>query len=93
MPTRSRIQEIIKLSTEINKIETKHIYKESIKQRVDSLTKSISLTNPQTKLTKGWRANIQINKIRSEKEATQTEGIQRLLRTGFKMCTLPKWEL
>ena len=65
-PKRSRCQDIIKLRAEINKIETKKKYKESMKQRVRSSRKQ---QNRHTfiQVNKRQRENIQTNKIRNER--------------------------
>jgi hypothetical protein len=45
-PKSSRRREIIKVRAKINEIKIKNLYKESMKQKVGSLKKLTTLTNP-----------------------------------------------
>ena len=77
---------IIKLRTEINKIETKKTI-ERINETKSWFFEKINKTDkPLSKLIKSQRENIKINKIRNEKEdiATDTEKIQRSIRPYYK---------
>jgi hypothetical protein len=66
-PKRSRPQEIIKLRAEINQIETKRTIQRINKTRNWFFEKIIKIHKPLTRLTRGHRDSIQINKIRNEK--------------------------
>jgi hypothetical protein len=50
-PKTSRRKKIIKIMVEINEIERKKTYKESVKQKAGSLKKEIRLTDPLANLT------------------------------------------
>jgi hypothetical protein len=84
IPRRSRQQEIVKLSVEINKIEKDKNY-QKINETKGRLFEKISKTD-KAKLTKRWREKIQINKTRYVKEAilANTEEFQRLIQTYLK---------
>jgi hypothetical protein len=69
-PKRSRWQEIIKLWVEINKVETKRTMQRINKTQswiFEKINKSLA------RLTREHRDNIQINKIRNEKEDITSE--------------------
>ena len=67
-PKRSRLQEIVKLRTEINQVETKRTI-ERINQRRSSFFEKINkIDKPLSRLTRGHRDSILINKIRNERE-------------------------
>jgi len=66
---RSRSQEIIKLRAEINQVETKR----TIPTRSWFFEKINYIHKPLTRLTRGHRECIQINKTRNEKEDITTE--------------------
>jgi hypothetical protein len=63
-PKTSRQREIIKIMAEINKIKTKKLYEESMKQKVGSLKRLTRLTLSQHDKR---REKMQINKIRDKK--------------------------
>jgi hypothetical protein len=64
---RSIGQEIVKLGTEINQIETKRIIQRINKTGNWFFERIKKIDKPLAKLIKGWRGSIQINKIRNEK--------------------------
>jgi hypothetical protein len=65
---RSRLQEIIKLRTEINQLETKRTIQRINKTGSWFFEKINKIAKPLAKLTRGHKDNIQINRIRNEKE-------------------------
>ena len=73
-PRRSRRQEIINLRTEINQVETKRTIQRMNKTRSWFFEKISKIDKPLTRLTKGHRDSIQINKIRNEKGDITTGG-------------------
>ena len=82
-----------KLRAEINKIETKKIQKFN-KQRVGSLIKISKIDKPLSKLTKRQRENIQINRIRNERETYQQTPWETRESWGhtLKTCTSSNWK-
>jgi hypothetical protein len=66
-PKRSRWEEIIKFRAEINQKETKRTIQRINKTRSWFFEKINKIDKPLTKLTRGHRDSIQINKIRNEK--------------------------
>jgi hypothetical protein len=85
-PKRSRMQEIIKLWTEINQVETKRTIRRINQTRSRSLEKINKIDKHLTRLTRGHRDSILINKIRNEKGniTTKPEEIQNLIRSYYK---------
>jgi hypothetical protein len=84
-PKRRRRQEIIKLRGEINQVETRTI------QRINQMRswffeKINKIDKPLTRLTRGHRKSILINKIRNEKGniTTDPEEIQNTIRSFYK---------
>jgi hypothetical protein len=65
-PKRNRLEEIIKLNAEINKVETKRTTPRINKTRSWFFEKINKIDNPLARLTTGYRDSIQINKIRNE---------------------------
>jgi hypothetical protein len=78
-PKRSRWQEIIKLRTEINQIETKRTIQRINKTRSWFFEKIHKIDKPLARLTRGHRDSIQINKIRIEKGDITTNYILKQL--------------
>jgi hypothetical protein len=76
-PKRSRWQEIIKLRSEINQLETKGTSQRINQTRSWDFEKINKIDKPLVRLTRGHRDNIIINKIRNEKGhiTAETEGI------------------
>jgi hypothetical protein len=66
-PKRSRRQEIIKLRAEINQIETKRTIQRINKTRGWFFEKINKINKSLSRLTRGHRYSIQINKVRNEK--------------------------
>ena len=64
---RSRQQEIIMLSAEINQVDTNRITQRINKTRSWFFEKINKIDKPLTRLTRGHRDSTQINKIRNEK--------------------------
>jgi hypothetical protein len=67
-PKRSRRQEIIKLRTEINQLETKRTIQRINRTRSWFFEKINKVDKSLSRLTRGHRYSIQINKVRNEKE-------------------------
>jgi hypothetical protein len=65
--TPKRCQEVIKLRAEINQIETKRTIQRIHKTRSWFFEKINKIDKPLSRLTRGHRDRIQINKIRNEK--------------------------
>ena len=76
-PKRSSWQEIIKLRSEINPVETKRAIQRIYKIRSWFVEKIKEIDKPLTRLTRGHRYSIKMNKIRNEKGdiTTKTEEI------------------
>jgi hypothetical protein len=82
---RSRLQEIIKLRVEINKVEIRTIQR--INQRRSWFFEKINKINkPLARLTRRHRDNILINKIKNEKGDITTDPgeIQNTIRSFYK---------
>ena len=101
-PWRSRQQEIIKLRTEINKIETKRTIQRINETKSWFLEKIIKIDKSLSKIIKRQSENMQIYKIRMkgrhwEIKETDTEKIERIVRSHFKILystklkKLKKW--
>jgi hypothetical protein len=93
-PKRSRWQEIIKVRTKINQVETKRST-----QRINQMwswffEKINRIDKPLARLTRGHRDSILINKIRNEKEdmTTEPEEIQNIIRSYYKRLYSTKLE-
>jgi hypothetical protein len=93
-PKRSRKQEIIKLRTEINQVETKRTIQTINQTRSWFFEKINKIDKPLARLTRGQRDIILINKIRNEKEDTTTEQeeTQNTLRSYYKRVYSTKLE-
>ena len=89
-----RRQEIIKLRTEINQMETKRTIERIKQTRSWFLEKINKIDKPLTRLTKGHRDSILINKIRNEKGdiTTDPEKIQNTIRSFYKRLYSTKLE-
>jgi hypothetical protein len=74
-PKRSKLQEIIKLKTEINEVETKRTIQRINKTRSWLFEKINKIDKHLARLTRGHRDSIQINKIRNEKGDITTKYI------------------
>ncbi|KAL6082836.1 hypothetical protein STEG23_030388 [Scotinomys teguina] len=93
-PRRNRCKEIIKLRTEINKIETKKTIQRINETKSWFFEKINNIDKPLSRLTKRQRESIQINKIRNEigDITTDNEEIQRIIRSYFKNLYSTKLE-
>jgi hypothetical protein len=67
-PKRNRQQEIIKLSGQINQVETRRTIQRINQMRRRFFEKINKIDKPLARLTRGHRGSILINKIRNEKE-------------------------
>jgi hypothetical protein len=78
-PKRIRWQEIIQLRAEINQVETKRSIQRINETRSWFFEKTNKIDKPLSKLTRGHRDSIQINKIGNEKGdiTTKTEEIKK----------------
>jgi hypothetical protein len=83
---RSSWQEIIKLRTEINQVETKRTMQRINKTRSWFFEKINKIDKPLARLTRGHRDSIQINKIRNEKGdiTMKMVAIQKIIRSYYK---------
>ena len=77
-PKRSRKQEIIKLRTEINQVETKRTI-QRINQTRRWFFEKINMTEKPDRLTSGHRDSIPITKSEMKKETTDPEEIQNII--------------
>ncbi|KAL6030100.1 hypothetical protein STEG23_037764 [Scotinomys teguina] len=93
-PRGNRRKEIIKLRTEINKIETKKTIQRINETKSWFFEKINKIDKPLSRLTKMQRESIQINKIRNEigDITTDNEEIQRIIRSYFKNLYSTKLE-
>jgi hypothetical protein len=80
---RSRWQKMIKLRVEINQVETKRTSQRINHNRSWFFEKINKIDKPLSRLTRGHRDSILINKIRNEKGdiTTEPEEIQNILRS------------
>jgi hypothetical protein len=87
-----RWQEIIKLRTEINQLETKRTIKRIYKTKSWFFDKIDKINNPSVKLSKSLKDSIQLGKIRNEKgnKTTDTEEIQIIIRFYIKCQNIGK---
>ena len=100
-PKRSRQQEIIKLRAEINQVETKRTIQRIKQTRSWFFEKTNKIDKPLSRLTRGHRDSILINKIRDEKGDIKTEPaeIQNIMRSYYKrlystkLKTWMKWTI
>jgi hypothetical protein len=89
-PKRSRRQEIIKLRAEINQTETKRTIQRINQTRSLFFEKINKIDKPSTRLTRGRRDSILVNKIKNEKgDITEPEEIQKkkkkkIIRSYYK---------
>jgi hypothetical protein len=91
---RSKWQEIINLSAEINQVETKRTI-QRINQTRNWFFEKINKTNKHlARLTQGHKGRIQINKIRNEKGniTTETKEFQKITRSYCKSLYSTKLE-
>jgi hypothetical protein len=72
-PKSSRQQEIIKLTAEINQVETKRTIQRINQTRIWFFEKINKIDKPSARLTRGHRENIIFNKIKNEKADITTE--------------------
>jgi hypothetical protein len=93
-PKRSRQQKIIKLSPDINQVETKRTIQGINLTRSWFFEKFNKIDKPLARLTRGHRDSILINKIRNEKGdiTTEPEEIQNITRPYYKMLYPTKLE-
>jgi hypothetical protein len=94
-PKRSIRQEIVKLRAEINQIESKKTIQRICKPKSWFFERINKIDKPLSKLTKGSRGSIQINKIRNEKGdiTTEMEEIKKkIIRFHYKNLYSTKWE-
>ena len=91
-PKRRRWQEIIKLRTEINQVETK--IQRINRTRSWFFEKVNKIDKPLARLTRGHRDNILVNKIRNEKGdiTTDPQEIQNTIRFFYKRLYSTKLE-
>jgi hypothetical protein len=85
-PKRSRWQEIIKLRSEINQVETRRTIQRINQRRSWFFEKINKIDKPLARLTRGHRESILINKIRNERGdiTTDPEEIQNTIRSLYK---------
>ena len=94
-PRRRRRKEIIKLRAEINQVETKRTIQRINKTRSWFFEKINKIDKPLTRLTKGHRESIQINKIRNENEISQQKPrkFKKSSDPTTKTCTQHNWRI
>ena len=85
-PKRSRQQEIIKLRSEINQVETKRTIQRINQTRSWFFENINKIDKPLDRLTRGHRDSILMNKIRNEKGdiTTEPEDIQKIIKSYYK---------
>jgi hypothetical protein len=83
---RNRQQEIIKISAEINQLETKRMIQRINKTWIWFFEKINKIDKPLARINRGHRDSIQINKLRNEEGdiTTKTELIQKIIRSYYK---------
>jgi hypothetical protein len=93
-PKRNRQQEIIKLKAGINKVKTKRTIQRINQNRSCFFKKINKIYKPLSRLTRGHRDSILINKIRNEKGdiTTDPEEIQNTIRSSTKGYTQQNWK-
>ena len=87
---RSRWQEIIKLTAEINQVEMKRTIQRINPSKSWFFEEIIKIDEPLVKLTRGNKDSILINKIRNEKGdiTTDPEEIKNTIRSYYKTGNL-----
>jgi len=85
-PRRSRRQEVIKLKAEINQVERKRTIQRINRTKSWFFEKINRIDKPSSRLTRGHRESVQINKIRNEKGdlTIESEEIQKIIRSYYK---------
>jgi hypothetical protein len=93
-PKRNRWQEIIKLRTEINQVETTRTIQRINQTRSCFFEKINKIDKPLARLTRGHRDSILINKTKNEKGdiPTEPEEIQNIIRSYYKRLYSTKLE-
>jgi hypothetical protein len=93
-PKKSRQQEIIKLSGKSAKWKQEELFKESTKGGACFFVKINKIDKPLSRLTRGHRESILINKTRNEKRdiTTDPEEIQNTIRSFYKSLYSTKLE-
>jgi hypothetical protein len=93
-PKRSRQQEIIRLRSEINQVETRRTIQRINQRRSWFFEKLNKIDKPLDRLTRGHRDSILINKIRNEKGDIRTDPleIQNTIRYFYKRLYTTKLE-
>jgi hypothetical protein len=93
-PKRSRRQEIIKLRGEINQLETRRTIQRINQTRSWFFEKINKIDKPLSRLTRGHRDSLLINKIRNEMGdiTTDPEEIQNTIRSFYKRLYSTKME-
>jgi hypothetical protein len=93
-PKRSRLQEIIKLKTEIYQVETKTTIQRINQTRSWFFEKINKVDKSLARLTSGYRYSILINKIRNEKGdiTTESDEIKKHERSYYKSLYSTKLE-
>jgi hypothetical protein len=83
-----------KIRAEINQVKTKRTTQRINKTRNWFFEKISKIDKPLARLTRGHRDITQINKIRNENEdiTTETEGIQKIIRSYYKSLYSTKLE-
>jgi hypothetical protein len=92
-----RRQEIIKLRTEINQVETKRfsLYRQRINQTRSWFFETLNIIDkPLARLTRGHKGSILINKIKNEKGdiTTDPEEIRNTIRSYYKSLYSTKFK-
>jgi hypothetical protein len=90
-----RWQEIIKLRTEINQVETKRTIQRINKTRNWFFEKNQQIDKPLARLIRGHRDSIHINKIRNERGdiTTETGNSKKSLDPTTKDYTQHNWKI
>jgi hypothetical protein len=93
-PKRSRWEEIIKLSGELNQVETRRTSQRINQRRSWPFEKINKIDKPLARLTTGHRDSTLIIKLRNEKRdiSTDPEEIQNTIRSYYKRLYLTKLE-
>jgi hypothetical protein len=92
-PRTRRRGKIIKIRADINEIETKK--QKNKKKSFGSLKKINKIDKPLANMTKMWRENTQISKIRNKrgKITTNTKEIQESSETTLRNCITINWKI
>ena len=91
-PKVSRRKEIIKIRSEINEKEMKETIAKINKTKSWFFEKIKKVDKPLARLIKKKREKTQINRIRNEKEVTDTAEIQRIMRDYYKQLYANKMD-